>query len=240
MTAHGTLLRLPRMVAALLLAAGLLLPATAQPARAADVMFGAPAATIAYGDAITFSVPISSTAPLERVELRLRFPDSPGPFITEVPVGPAGAQTLTYRLDLTGSGHLAPNTEIEATWAAVVAPGEDPVLSASDTIRYTDTDHDWRTLKGDLVVVHWYEGDEAFARRALEIGDKAVQDTAKLLGVTETEPVDFFIYADEASFREGTGSRHPRERGRPGAVGHQDAVRADHAPRLSTTRGSGS
>ncbi len=197
--------QLPKILAALVIASGLVLPLAAQPARAADVTFGAPSATVAYGDAITFTVPMTSTAPLERVELRLRFPDSLGPFITEVPAGPAGSQTLTYRLDLAGSGHLAPNTEIEATWAAVAAPGEAPVLSASDTIRYTDTDHDWRTLKGDLVAVHWYEGGEAFARRALDIGDKAVKDTAKLLGVTESEPVDFFIYGDEASFRKALG-----------------------------------
>ncbi len=205
MTAPTSLRRLPRAVAALVVAVGLLLPATAQPVRAADVTFGTPTADVVFGDSITFNVPMSSSVPLERVELRLDFPDSLGPFITEVPVGPAGQQTLSYRLDLTGSGHIAPNTEIVATWAAVVAPGQEPVQSASDTIRYSDTAHDWKTLKGDVVVVHWYDGSEAFARRALAIGDKAVKETGALLGVTETEPIDFFIYGDEASFRSALG-----------------------------------
>ena len=57
----------------------------------------------------------------------------------------------------------------------------------------------------DVVRVHWYEGSEAFAERALAIGEEAVKETATLLGVTEDEPVDFFIYADQASFYDALG-----------------------------------
>lgn len=220
MTILTTLRRLPRVAAAAILAATLLVPAAAAPAHAAEVTFGVPTATFEFGDSITFSVPMTSTVPLERLELRLRFPDNLGPFVTEVPVGRIGVgQTATYRLDLAGSGHLVPNVEIEATWAAVTESGEEPVLSSSHTVLYEDTDHDWRTLKGDLVAVHWYEGGEGFARRALEIGDKAVRDTATLLGVTETRPIDFFIYGDEASFRKMSG---PATRENVGGHAHSD------------------
>jgi hypothetical protein len=63
----------------------------------------------------------------------------------------------------------------------------------------------WRVATGDLVRVHWYEGDEAFGQRALRIGDQAVRDTAKLLGVTEKDPIDFFIYADQGAFYDALG-----------------------------------
>ena len=72
-------------------------------------------------------------------------------------------------------------------------------------MHYLDTTHDWRTLKGDLMTVHWYEGGQAFANKALRIGEQAIKDTATLLGVDETEPVDFYIYGDEASFRRRWG-----------------------------------
>jgi hypothetical protein len=55
------------------------------------------------------------------------------------------------------------------------------------------------------VRVHWYEGSQAFAERALDIGETAVRETAALLGVTEDEPVDFFIYADQAAFYDALG-----------------------------------
>ena len=53
--------------------------------------------------------------------------------------------------------------------------------------------------------VHWYEGSNAFGRRALAIGEKSVQDAADFLGVTESEPIDFFIYADEPAFYDAVG-----------------------------------
>jgi hypothetical protein len=74
-------------------------------------------------------------------------------------------------------------------------------------------------MRGDLVVVHWYEGSEAFARRALEIGDRAVKETAALLGVTESEPIDFFIYADDEAFRTALG---PGTRENVGGQAHAD------------------
>jgi Peptidase MA superfamily len=194
-----------RLVAVALLAAAALLPAWAGPARAADIVFGSPDATSTYTEGIEFTVPITTSERPERIEIRLRYPGGLGPFIEEIPVPAPGSQTLTYRLDTSGGGHIVPNTVIEATWAAVPQGGGEPVLSATKTIRYEDTTKDWRTLKGDIVVVHWYDGSEAFARRALEIGDKAVKQTADLLGVTETEPIDFFIYGDDASFRTALG-----------------------------------
>ncbi len=208
-----------RIVLAAVLAVAGLLPSVAVPARAAGVTFGAPEATVDYTQGITFTVPITVGEPLERVEIRLRYPGSLGPFIEELPLPGSGDQTLTYRLDTTGGGHMVPNTPIEFSWAALPKGAPEPVVSRTATVRYEDTTKDWRTLQGDIVVVHWYEGSEAFARRALAIGDKAVKDTAELLGVTETEPVDFFIYGDSDSFRTALG---PGTRENVGGQAHAD------------------
>jgi hypothetical protein len=67
--------------------------------------------------------------------------------------------------------------------------------------------------------VHWYDGSEAFAKRALKIGEAAVSETAALLGVTEDRPIDFFIYGDEASFRTALG---PGTRENVGGQAHSD------------------
>ncbi len=205
MTASTGLHSLPRLLAAALLAAAALLPVIVSPVQAADIDFGTAGADVKYHEGITFTVPLTASVPLERVEIRLRYPGSLGPFIEEVPVGASAKQDLTYRLDLTGGGHLMPNTTIEATWAGFPGGGGAPVLSKPITVRYEDTSKEWRTLKGDPVVVHWYEGSEAFARRALKIGDEAVKRTADLLGVTETGPIDFYIYGDRDAFRTALG-----------------------------------
>jgi hypothetical protein len=209
---------LSRVLAALVLAAAALAPA-ARPASAAGVTFGDPAARPEYGTSITFTVPLEHAGPLARVELQLRFPGSLGPYVVTVPITTAPSQTVTYTLDVSGSGHIVPNTTIEATWAAYPEAGQPPVLSSTETVHYLDTDHQWKTLKGDVVTVHWYQGGDAFAQRAVQIGDQAVKDTSAKLGVENVRPVDFYIYADNDSFRKALG---PGTRENVGGEAHAD------------------
>ena len=209
--------RLLRAAATVAVVAALLVPAV--PVRAAEVTFGIPDAEVTFGGGIEFTVPITTGVALARVELRLRFPDTIGPHISVVEVPAVGSRRLTYRLDLAGGGHLVPNTPIVATWAAYASADAEPVLSSPLTVRYQDTAHSWRKVRGDLVTVHWYEGNEDSARKALRIGEDAVRETAALLGVTESQPIDFFIYSDEASFRAALG---PGTRENVGGQAHSD------------------
>ena len=110
------------------------------------------------------------------------------------------------------------NTRFTARWRVVDATGKTwtgPAISHT----YADDRFAWKTLTGDIVTVHWIEGDQAFGQRALKIGDEAVAETAKLLGVTETEPIDFFIYADQEPFYAALG---PATRENVGGQAHPD------------------
>jgi hypothetical protein len=215
---RGSAGHVARALAAFTLAVAALAPAV-RPAAAAVVTFGEPAARPVYGESVTFTIPIEHSGPLSRVELQLRFPASLGPFVVSVPVTDAASQTAAYTLDVSGGGHIVPNTTIEATWAAYPEAGKPPVLSSTESVAYADTDHEWRTLKGDVVTVHWYDGGDAFARRAVQIGDQAVKDASAKLGVENVRPVDFFIYADNDSFRKALG---PGTRENVGGEAHAD------------------
>ncbi len=217
--ARSLALRLRTVVLAIMLASLAGLPA-ASPSVAASIAFGTPTADARYDQSITFTVDLTTTAPMERVELWLRFPDTIGPYVVTVD-DPAttGTRSLQYVLDLTGGGHLVPNTRFQATWAAYPSAGATPTTSRVLDVNYQDTTKDWRTVKGDIVTVHWYQGDKAFADKALAIGEKAIADTSELLGVTETESVDFFIYADDSSFRDALG---PGTRENVGGEAHSD------------------
>ena len=94
-----------------------------------------------------------------------------------------------------------------------------------------------RPTAGDIVRVHWYEGGDAFGQRALR-SPRTPSSAASCWASTETEPVDFFIYADQEAFYDALGPGHARERRRPGQRRDPDAVRAHHARPRSTTPGS--
>jgi hypothetical protein len=188
----------------LLVVVAMLLGGSPAVARASDAVFGSPTATATYGESIEFRIPVTLESAARRVELQLTFPGSLGPFVVEVPPPPgAGRHELVHRWDLRGDGHLVPNTRLAARW--VVTVGETEMVADGGRVVYADTDLDWRTVEGELIRVHWHQGDEAFGRRALQIGEDAVRETEALLGVRETDPIDFFIYSDPAAFRNALG-----------------------------------
>ena len=146
--------------------------------------------------------------PIERAELLVTLADAIGPVVYEVdtPVTNDTGQ-LTYTVPFEADGGMLPNTRLTARWRLI--PADDavpPVVGPSVDLTYADERFDWRTKSGDVVRVHWYEGGDAFGQRALEIGERGIEQATALLGVTEDEPVDFYIYADERDFRDALGA----------------------------------
>lgn len=190
------------------LAAAILLAfAITAPAAAASPTFEPPTATSSFGEEIVFAQAFASPFDLARVEILLESPGSLGPFVVEVAgTTAAGSHDLLHRLSLAGTGHMFPNTSTTARWRLVPADRTvEPAVGPPVTILYADTRFAWKTLEGDLVRLHWYEGSDAFGRHALEIAEKAIRDAETFLGVTESDPVDFFVYADQAAFYDALG-----------------------------------
>ena len=189
------------------LAVGALALGLAPVASAVDLAtFGTPSAESSFGNGIDFRQPVTVGAPIGRVELLLTTADAIGPTVIEVPNPPlTGAATLTHHFDQS-DGFLLANTPIRARWRLIAADDPTDVQVGPEVrIVYADDRFDWKTEAGDIVRVHWTEGSAAFGRRALRIAEDAIAESSKLLGVTETEPMDFYIYADENAFRAAIG-----------------------------------
>jgi hypothetical protein len=198
------------LVARAILALGVWLAALGQPVVAADSQaadFGPASATPTFGEGIAFRQEVVLTTAPQRVELEISSPGQSGAFVIEVEPPTAETRTtLRYDYDLQTDGHLLPNTRLSARWLLTFGDGDaDVEASEPVSVHYRDTRFDWRTRAGDIVRVHWYEGSDEFGRRALEVGERAVRETAELLGVDERDPIDFFVYADEGSFRDALG-----------------------------------
>ncbi|MFH1474262.1 MAG: peptidase MA family metallohydrolase, partial [Chloroflexota bacterium] len=191
------------------------------PASAASPTFEPPTATSTFGKEIVFTQPFVSPFALARVELLLEYPDSLGPYVVQVAgATAAGSHELLHRRSLADDGHIVPNTPITARWRLVPADRTlEPVIGTPVTVTYADTRFVWKTLQGDIVRLHWYQGSEAFGRRALEIGETAVREAAAFLGVTESERIDFFVYAGQGDFYDALG---PGTRENVGGEAHSD------------------
>jgi hypothetical protein len=205
---------LMRRAVAVVMAAGLLLSVFAAPVAAAGFAdFGTPSATGSFGEDIVFRQPVTVDRAIDRVELLVTFADALGPTVFPVP-SPSGTGPvdLTYTLAVADEGHILPNTPIRASWRLIAAGADagttepaDIVIGPEASLVYADTAFDWKSASGDIVRVHWYEGSDAFGQRALKIGEEGVEQAATLLGVHETVPVDFFIYADQNAFYDALG-----------------------------------
>ncbi len=167
----------------------------------ADVVFGAPQAAGAFGETVVFSTTFRSARAPQRVELLTRQPgddDEQVEFANLESTGPDGWRASVHR-----AGHIVPNTTWEYRFRVVTDEGSATGPSATHTV--ADERFDWRALQGDRVKVWWYDGSEEFGRKALAIAEQALASAAGLLGVSDMQPVDFYIYADSRAFREALG-----------------------------------
>src|SRR5215210_1123405 len=190
-------------VIALVFAAAMFAAAPA-PARAEGITFGEPQATVLLGQPITFTTSLQATGDLPHVELVLSPPLGRAVTVLQATVTPDGGG---WQAVATLEGHVAPNTPLNYRFR--VRDDDGVTLGPAGAALVTDDTHDWRTIEGPIVRLHWYAGDDGFGQRALQIGETAIADASELLGVTETEPIDFFIYDSEIAMHTALGPSAP-------------------------------
>ena len=171
---------------------------------AADPTFGQPSATTSLGQPLTFTSQIEGVGD-GQVEVLVGLAGSePRVVLSATPTGAGSQWQATHEVDVAGSiectcvfeGNSAPNTRIEYQFR-VRAPDGTATLGPVGQITVEDDRFQWRTLEQDLVRVHWYEGDEAFAQAAADVANQAIDRAAELMGSTLPEPVDLFVYATQ-------------------------------------------
>ncbi|HEX5240251.1 MAG TPA: peptidase MA family metallohydrolase [Candidatus Limnocylindrales bacterium] len=193
-----------RLGVVILAAASGLLFGSAATVRAADApTFEPPTATSQFLTAITLREAVTLPPGAARLEALVTTEGSERTFVDPVEIPGTGAQTLTYRFD-TPSGALIANTLVTLAFRVTLSDGSQ-VTGPSATVRYADSRFEWQTLSGSLVTVHWVQGDRAFGQHALDIAQNAIQQASQLLGVSETQPIDFYVYDDQTAMYQMLG-----------------------------------
>jgi hypothetical protein len=190
--------------------------AAAPAATAAEPTFEGTEARVVLGEPVVFSTTVHADSEPQAVELLLHQPSDPSTYILAATLEAAGGGSWTAASTL--EGHVVPNTTLRYQFRVTAADGQS-ALGPEQSVTMTDERFDWQTISGPVVHVHWYSGGDEFARRALDTGETAIAHASELLGVTETEPIDFFIYDDETDFRAALG---PGTRENVGGQAHAD------------------
>lgn len=180
---------LPLVALAGLLVTGLTGAAQGQ-AAPPDVTFGSPTATGTLTQPVQFSTTFEAATRPDRVELLTRVAGSTSDQVRQALVEQASDGSWTARV--TDTGFTAPNTVRDFRFRAVDDDGS--VVGPEGRFTLVDDRFEWRSIDEGPMTLHWYAGDEAFARRALAVGLRAIDRAADLLGVTDIAPMDFFVY----------------------------------------------
>lgn len=191
------------MVAALLLTLNL----SAEATLAAEPTFGQQSASASLGRPVTLSSNITGTD-ITAVEVLLRLAGEPASVVMPAQQLQDGAWSATAEIDIATSalcachapGQSAPNTRFEYQFRVRSADGS-VTLGPIGEGAVSDDRFEWRTMSEDQVRVHWYAGDEPFARGALDVANQAIDRASELLGATLAEPVDLFVYDTEDALR---------------------------------------
>ena len=192
---------LRRAAASLTLALALVAAFLPTAAVAASPSFGTPTAVADLGEPITFTSEISGDD-IDGVDVLVRLAFDPTVIVLPAQPGPtAGTWQATESIDIGSSavcecvaqGNSAPNTHFDFQFRVRGADGTTTVGPLAQGV-VEDTRFAWQTLTQGLVVVHWYAGDQTFARDAADLANQAIDRASELLGTTLPGSVDLYVY----------------------------------------------
>lgn len=98
------------------------------------------------------------------------------------------------------SAFVPSGVEIDFRWR-LVDDREVVAESESESTIWFDDRWDWRQLESDLVRVHFYDLDEAFAQEILDSAQSTVSELEQRYRLDRSAPLDVWIYPSSADFR---------------------------------------
>ena len=202
-----------RRLAAALACAPIVLMCLAGPVAAASVSFGTPSAVSHFGQDIVFTQPYSG-ATIKSASILISIPNDsvtlPGIVGPEVAaLSSVGSSSLTFSLDTSGA-LVSPFSPVVGQFEVVLQDGT-TVDGPKIDVTYDDDRFTWKIKTGTVVRLHYIQASDSFAQQMLKLADEGVSKAAAMFGVTETQPIDYYVYPSQSAFQDGLSE--------PGTVG---------------------
>jgi hypothetical protein len=161
-------------------------------------------ATLQFPDSLTFSIDLKSDAEINQVVLDYR--------VEQVTCGEVSAEAFptftpgktvqaTWTWEMKQSGSLPPGAKIHWHWQVADSAGN-TVTTDEQTVTWLDSKHNWQTLSGENINLHWYSGGDSFGKDLHDAATKALASLDQIIGLKPTKPIDLYIYADTQDMRD--------------------------------------
>lgn len=181
-----------------LLAMLLLVPSPAHAARAASVTVSTDEAVLDFPQSIRFHVTLAS--PIRITSLVLEYGDTEktcGEVVAKAypQFKPGTRVEADWVWDMRQSGSLPPGAPLWWRWRITDETGAETVTDQK-SVTWLDKAHSWQTMTKGQIRLHWYKNSAGMAQQLLDAADAGLTRTEQQTGLTNDQPVDLYIYAN--------------------------------------------
>ncbi|MEA3334499.1 MAG: peptidase MA family metallohydrolase [Chloroflexota bacterium] len=154
-----------------------------------------------FPDELQFNLDATSNdGIITRVELVFATRGSQSPTSQPIDLGDPASSVSVSHTWRTKYLSIPPGAPVEYYWE-ISDNRNNHLTTERSTVYFDDVRYPWQTRSSDRVSVFWFEGDDTFGERMLEIADGALLRLSEELAVPAPEGVRIVIYPDEQSFR---------------------------------------
>lgn len=161
-------------------------------------------ATLEFPDRMTFKVTVSSETTLEKVVLEYGVDQlTCGSVVAKAlpDVQPSKNVSAEWTWEMKQTGSQPPGSTIWWHWRITDSQGRESVTDQK-TIVWLDQTHDWRTVTGDSINLHYYDETPSFGRELHDSAVKSLNDLSAQTGLSTNRPIDLYIYANVQDMRD--------------------------------------
>ncbi len=161
-------------------------------------------AEIQFPDSLTFSVELQGQAEIQKVTLEYRVRQvTCGDVIAKAfpDFSPGKSVTASWTWEMKQSGSLPPGATIYWRWQVTDA-SSNTLATPEQSIIWLDDIHDWQTLTGTNVNLHWYDSPDTFGQELLDSAGASLTSLEQSTGLKPAQPVDLYIYANTDDLRQ--------------------------------------
>jgi hypothetical protein len=170
-----------------------------------------------FGESFTFSATLSTSTPVDIINLTFRQPGNGGSIVIEVQADDEGRIRETYQLE--AKDHFAPFTMIEYWFTATTESGMQ-IQSETAAFTYADNRYTWKSLEQtDGYKVYWVEGDLAFGQAVKDAIYNHFENFQQYLDLPTPETLSIYLYPTTSALQSALDMTNTRWVG-----GHADPV----------------